>query len=165
MGIGLYICREIIAKHNGTLWVESEIGAGSTFNFTLPIIEEKRIEMQGKKIMICDDDDSILEVLQMMLEIDGHTVFLENNSTNLIKQINNINPDILLMDLWMPVLSGDQLLRTIRTTDELKDLPVIILSASVDGKEIANSAGADMFIAKPFDMDDVSSGVEKLLLV
>lgn len=121
--------------------------------------------MQGKKIMICDDDDSILEVLQMMLEIDGHTVFLENNSTNLIKQINNINPDILLMDLWMPVLSGDQLLRTIRTTDELKDLPVIILSASVDGKEIANSAGADMFIAKPFDMDDVSSGVEKLLLV
>ncbi|REC42771.1 response regulator [Chryseobacterium piscium] len=120
--------------------------------------------MEGKKIMICDDDDSILEVLQMLLEIDGYTVYLENNSTNLIKQISNINPDLLLMDLWMPVLSGDQLLKTIRTTSELKNLPVIILSASVDGKEIASSAGADMFIAKPFDMDDVSSGIEKLLV-
>nr|WP_317126038.1 ATP-binding protein [Chryseobacterium sp. 5_R23647] len=41
MGIGLYICHEIIAKHNGTLWVESEIGVGSTFNFTLPIIKKE----------------------------------------------------------------------------------------------------------------------------
>ncbi|AZA60433.1 response regulator [Chryseobacterium indoltheticum] len=120
--------------------------------------------MEGKKIMICDDDDSILEVLQMMLEFDGYTVFLENNSTNLIKQINNVNPDLLLMDLWMPVLSGDQLLKTIRTTSELKNLPVIIFSASVDGKEIASSAGADTFIAKPFDMDDISSKIEGLLV-
>ena len=120
--------------------------------------------MEGKKIMICDDDDSILEVLQMMLEFDGYTVFLENNSTNLIKQINNVNPDLLLMDLWMPVLSGDQLLHTIRSTKELEDLPVIILSASVDGNDIATNAGANAFIAKPFDMDDITLKIEKVLL-
>lgn len=121
--------------------------------------------MESKKIMICDDDPGILEVLEMMLEIEGYTVFTESNSTNLIKQINHTVPDLLLMDLWMPVLSGDQLLRTIRGTRELENLPVIILSASVDGNEIATNSGANGFIAKPFDMDDVSSEIQKLLSV
>lgn len=120
--------------------------------------------MGNKKIMVCDDDDGILEVLEMMLEVEGYTVFTENNSTNLIKHINQTLPDLLLMDLWMPVLSGDQLLRTIRGTKELEDLPVLILSASVDGNEIATNSGADGFIAKPFDMDDVSLKIQNLLL-
>ncbi|MCD9854455.1 response regulator [Epilithonimonas sp. JDS] len=120
--------------------------------------------MNNKKIMICDDDPGILEVLEMMLEIEGYTVFTESNSTNLIKEINNTLPDLLLMDLWMPVLSGDQLLRTIRGTKELEHLPVIILSASVDGNEIANNAGANGFIAKPFDMDDVSTKIQNILV-
>ena len=119
--------------------------------------------MENKKIMICDDDDGILEVLQMMLEIEGYTVFTESNSTNLIKHIHQTLPDLLLMDLWMPVLSGDQLLRTIRGTKELENLPIIILSASVDGNEIATSSGADGFIAKPFDMDNVSLKIQNLL--
>lgn len=119
--------------------------------------------MEGKKIMICDDDAGILEVLEMMLEIEGYTVYTESNSTNLIKEINNNKPDLLLMDLWMPVLSGDQLLRTIRGTKELEALPVIILSASVDGNEIASNAGANGFIAKPFDMDSVSMKIQDML--
>lgn len=120
--------------------------------------------MEGKKIMICDDDLGILEVLEMMLEIEGYTVITESNSTNLIKGINQTFPDILLMDLWMPVLSGDQLLRTIRSTKELENLPVIILSASVDGKQIASNSGANDFISKPFDMDVVSMKIKNLLI-
>ena len=114
--------------------------------------------------MICDDDPGILEVLEMMLEIEGYTVFTESNSTNLIKEITTILPDLLLMDLWMPVLSGDQLLRTIRSSKELENLPVIILSASVDGNDIATNAGADAFIAKPFDMDDITLKIQEILL-
>ena len=120
--------------------------------------------MKSKKIMICDDDPGILEVLEMMLEIEGYTVFTESNSTNLIKEITTILPDLLLMDLWMPVLSGDQLLRTIRSSKELENLPVIILSASVDGNDIATNAGADAFIAKPFDMDDITLKIQEILL-
>lgn len=119
--------------------------------------------MEGKKIMICDDDHGILEVLEMMLEIEGFTVFTESNSTNLLNEIKRNTPDLLLMDLWMPVLSGDQILKMIRTTEDYKNLPVIILSASVDGKEIANNAGADDFIPKPFNMDDIISNINHLL--
>lgn len=119
--------------------------------------------MNNQKIMICDDDAGILEVLEMMLEMEGFSVSTENNSTNLLKEISNIKPDLLLMDLWMPVLSGDQLLKTIRTTPEFKKLPVIIFSASVDGKHIAKDADANDFIAKPFDMDNVVNTIRKVL--
>jgi len=120
--------------------------------------------MEGKKIMICDDDLGILEVVEMMLEIEGYTVFKESNSTNLLSEIKRVSPDLLLMDLWMPVLSGDQILKIIRSTEELKKLPVIILSASVDGREISSEAGANAFIPKPFNMDEMISDISNLLV-
>ncbi|RZJ39253.1 MAG: response regulator [Chryseobacterium sp.] len=119
--------------------------------------------MENKKIMICDDDLGILEVLEMMLELEGFQVYTESNSTNLMQQIRQNTPDLLLMDLWMPVLSGDQLLKTIRTSPELTSLPVIILSASVDGNQIAQNAGANAFVPKPFNMDDIISVVKSTL--
>lgn len=119
--------------------------------------------MEGKKIMICDDDLGILEVLEMMLELEGYTVFKESNSSNLMNEIKRTSSDLLLMDLWMPVLSGDQVLKTIRTTKEFQNLPVIILSASVDGSKIASNAGANDFIAKPFNMDEMITTINHLL--
>lgn len=119
--------------------------------------------MTSKKIMICDDDQGILDVLQIFLELEGFTVFPEINSTNLIKEINKNEPDLLLLDLWMPLLSGDQVLKIIRNTEGIKDLPVIVLSASVDGSTIANDLGANSFIAKPFDLDDVRLKIGDIL--
>ena len=119
--------------------------------------------MEGKKIMICDDDQGILDVVEMMLEIEGYTVFKESNSSNLMNEIKRTSPDLLLMDLWMPVLSGDQVLKAIRTTRQFEDLPVIILSASVDGSQIATNAGANGFIAKPFNMDDMIRTINDLI--
>lgn len=120
--------------------------------------------MNNQKIMICDDDSGILEVMQMILEMEGFIVYTENNSTNLLKEISGIRPNLLLMDLWMPVVSGDQLLKTIRMTQEFQKLPVIIFSASVDGEEIAKNAGADAFIAKPFDVNNIANTVRDILL-
>jgi DNA-binding response OmpR family regulator len=120
--------------------------------------------MNSKKIMVCDDDQGILDVLQMLLESEGFTVFTEINSTNLIKQIHIDNPDLILLDLWMPLLSGDQVLKAIRSTNEIKNLPVIVLSASVDGDDIASDAGANDFVAKPFDLDVIVSKIRNLLV-
>jgi len=119
--------------------------------------------MENKKIMVCDDDQGILDVLQMLLESEGFDVITEINSTNLIREMNTNLPDLLLLDLWMPVLSGDQVLKTLRTMEEFKNLPVIVLSASVDGNSIANGAGATDFVPKPFDMDDLIIKIRGLL--
>ncbi|RYG02794.1 MAG: response regulator, partial [Chitinophagaceae bacterium] len=71
------------------------------------------------------------------------------------------SPNLVVLDLWMPVLSGDQVLKMIRENAVTKDVPVIVISASTDGKEIANKAGATAFLAKPFDVDELINMVEK----
>lgn len=119
--------------------------------------------MDSKKIMICDDDQGILDVLQMLLELEGFEVLPQINSINIIKEILMHSPDLLLLDLWMPLLSGDQVLKVIRSTPGIKQLPVIVLSASGDGNKIAMEVGADSFIAKPFDLDDITSKIKSLL--
>jgi DNA-binding response OmpR family regulator len=117
----------------------------------------------SKKIMVCDDNQGILDILEMLLESEGFDVITEINSTNLIKELKTQTPDLLLLDLWMPVLSGDQILKIIRTTSEYEKLPVIVFSASVDGNTIAENAGANAFVPKPFDMDDLVGKIRGLL--
>lgn len=114
--------------------------------------------------MVCDDDQGILDVIQMLLETENFTVFTEIHSPNLINNIKTNSPDLLLLDLWMPFMAGDEILKIIRASKEIKDLPVIVLSASVDGSDIAEDAGANAFIAKPFDMNDLISKVKGLLM-
>jgi len=119
--------------------------------------------MDAKKIMVCDDDQGVLDVIEMMLDSSGYTAFTEINSTNLISEIKKNEPDLILLDLWMPVLSGDQVVRAIRADQNISHLPVIILSASRDGDDIAMEAGADAFLSKPFDMDELIDTIEDLL--
>lgn len=113
--------------------------------------------------MVCDDDQGVLDVIEMMLDSSGYTAFTEINSTNLISEIKKNQPDLVLLDLWMPVLSGDQVVRAIRADQNISHLPVIILSASRDGDDIAMEAGADAFLSKPFDMDELIDTIEDLL--
>lgn len=119
--------------------------------------------MDKKKIMVCDDDQGILDVLQMLLEIEGFEVLPQINSVHIIKEILKQSPDLLLLDLWMPQLSGDQILKVIRDTPTIKKLPVIVISASGDGNKIAMEVGADSFLAKPFDLNEIIAEINSLL--
>ncbi len=119
--------------------------------------------METKRIMICDDDEGILEVLELYLELEGYVVFTVANSIKLVEQITLHSPDLLLLDLWMPLLSGDQAIRIIRESDMLSALPIVVLSASVDGAAVASAMGADGFIAKPFDLDDIKLNIDRII--
>ncbi len=119
--------------------------------------------MGSKKILICDDDEGILDVLELILEETGHTVIPEINSLNVRAVLDKQQPDLVILDLWMPVLSGDQILQMIRSTPAYQDLPVIIISASRDGEQIASEHSASAFIAKPFDYDNLLAVVDKLI--
>lgn len=119
--------------------------------------------MDSKKILVCDDDQGIVDVLEVMLEMQGFTPITEIDSTKVVKKIHENKPDLILLDLWMPLISGEQILRSIRSIEDLKDIPVIVFSASVEGDAIAFEAGADSFIAKPFDMNEIISKINLLL--
>lgn len=113
--------------------------------------------------MVCDDDHAILEVVELMLEIDGYDVIKVDDSTKLLEKLRTDCPDLLLLDLWMPVISGEQILKSLRSDDSLKNLPVVMFSASLDGASIAEQADANAFLPKPFDMEKLSSIVNQVL--
>ena len=106
-------------------------------------------------ILVVEDDKDLNNAYKIILESENHAVVSAFNGKEALKALNDFEPDLILLDLWMPLLSGEQILRTIRSTDSMKDIPVIVFSASVHGDDIAFEAGADDFIAKPFDMNDL----------
>lgn len=117
----------------------------------------------GKKVMICDDDRGILEMLEMMLEDYGYSVTTESSSIGLLHDLHNDQPDLLLLDIWMPVLSGDQILKQMKRDPQLNTMPVIMYSASSEGQLIAKNSGADAYIDKPFDLDDLVKKIQSLI--
>lgn len=119
--------------------------------------------IKDKKILVVDDDQGILEMLELLLDDDGYEVILEPNSVNALKTIEKQHPDLILLDIWMPVISGDQILRTLKTDLKTSSIPVLMYSASTDGKLIAESSGADDFLSKPFDITQLLSAIETLL--
>lgn len=118
--------------------------------------------MDHKKILVCDDDLGILEMLELILE-DDYQVIIEPNSVNALKNIASQRPDLILLDIWMPVISGDQILRELKADPVTSAIPVLMYSASTEGQAIATASGADSFLAKPFDINELLERVEMLL--
>ena len=115
-----------------------------------------------KKIVICDDDAIILSVLELALKSEFREVYLVLKSRELIASIVEIDPDILILDIDMPWLSGDDILRELRASEKHRNIPVIMMSASSRGKQLAFECGADAFLAKPFELDDLFLLVDKM---
>jgi len=113
--------------------------------------------MSSRKVLVCDDDKDILEMLEVALEVNGFDVVSEGDSTLVIGAIEKAKPDAVLLDLWMPLMSGDEIVRKLRADGKNKNLPVVVISASQDGKDVAMKAGADYYLEKPFDVDKLVS--------
>jgi CheY-like chemotaxis protein len=96
-------------------------------------------------------------MIEIILSDEDLELISVTNSLELFSVIDKEQPDLLLLDLWMPVLNGDQILRELRKHPEYRLLPVVVMSASRDGKEIAEMAGATEYIAKPFELDNFTN--------
>ncbi|WDF70732.1 response regulator [Sphingobacterium oryzagri] len=115
------------------------------------------------KVVICDDDDGILSMLEMIVESTGASVETESNSAKLLPRLENSQPALLIIDLWMPNMPGDAIVRRLREQEKYNDVYILCISASVNGQQVAMEAGADKFIAKPFDIYDVLSVVQDVV--
>ena len=116
-----------------------------------------------KKIFIFDDNLEILELCTEILEDLGCQVNT-SATTNLIeKQVTEFMPDLIFMDNWLPDMSGIEATKLLKGNDDLKNIPVIYFSANSNISELAAEAGADDFIAKPFDIDQFENIVQKYI--
>ena len=114
-----------------------------------------------KKIFIFDDNLEILELCTEILEDLGCQVNTSATTNSIEKQVTEFMPDLIFMDNWLPDMSGIEATRLLKANDDLKNIPVIYFSANSNISELAAEAGADDFIAKPFDIDQFESIVQK----
>ncbi|WP_153795952.1 response regulator [Foetidibacter luteolus] len=117
----------------------------------------------NKKALVCDDDEGILDVISLVLENVNIQSLTETNSLNIYERVEQEKPDIILIDLWMPGLGGDEVTKTLKNNPETKNIPVVIISASREGKKIARESGAEEFIRKPFDINNLVTTISHYL--
>ncbi len=107
-----------------------------------------------KKIMIADDDPGIVDAIEMLLEFEGYYVTSTVDGATVLDMKDEL-PDLLLLDIWMSGEDGRDICKKLKQVESTKNIPVIMISASRDIKESAMAAGADDFLAKPFEMSDL----------
>ncbi len=120
--------------------------------------------MSDNCVLIYEDDEGITEIIRLVLEGKGYHVITQSNSTNIYSKIEEVKPDLILLDLWMPGLSGEEITRQLKADASTEHLPVIIISANKDAEKIASNAGATAFLAKPFDISALEDIVDEHIL-
>jgi DNA-binding response OmpR family regulator len=115
-----------------------------------------------KRVMIADDDPGILDAVEAMLEFGGYQVSSTPNGATLL-EITDDFPDLLLLDIWMPGTDGRDVCKQLKAQESSRKMPIIMISASTELERSAKEAGADDFMEKPFDMDELLQKIEYYL--
>ncbi len=118
--------------------------------------------IKAKKIIVVDDNPAILDALKIMLEEDGYIVeTTQDGATVTTQNATRPLPDLYLLDIWMAGMDGPEICKYLKGSEATKHIPIVMASATKDIERISKEAGADDFISKPFQMDDMLALVAK----
>jgi len=117
------------------------------------------------KILIAEDERDIRDLVAFTLRFAGHEVFTAANGEEAVEMAPNVNPDLILMDVRMPRMTGYQACKIMKANPELKDIPVVFLTARGQESEIQEGldAGAEEYLLKPFAPDHLTTRVKAVL--
>ena len=118
-----------------------------------------------RKILVVDDDLDILRLVTFSLEKSGYEVLTAVNGKEGLEKATNDRPDIILLDLMMPFMDGAEMLERLKETPDMKDVPVIVLTARCEQQDIAAICvhGVSDYVLKPFNLAELMEKIENVL--
>ena len=175
LGLGLAIVKSLVSMHGGSITVESAgASQGSEFTVRLPVLDVKqrpakaqvespRLTAQQavmRRIMIVDDNEDSAQVLAEVLELIGHDTHIAHDAPSALQTVSGFAPDVILMDIGLPVMDGYELARAIRAMTDLRSPRLIALTGygQESDRQRAFEAGFDEHLVKPIR-------IERLLFV
>ena len=178
-GLGLAITKKLVELMNGEISVDSIVGKGSIFTIKIREvsvasvdhgIEERELEIEdisfyNQKVLVVDDIQSNRLLLNEILNIYGLNVLEAKNGKEAINIAKNQNPDIILMDLRMPVMDGYEVIKKLKGDSKLKIIPVIVLTASAmkTSEEGIKKINSDGYLRKPISRPELLAELKKYL--
>jgi len=189
LGLGLSIVRHIVEMHGGSVHVASEgLGKGATFRVELPvmIVHPERCGetrehpasqraspltplggLGGVRVLAIDDEEDALGLLRVVLETAGAEVVTESSAAAALERIEQIRPDVLVVDIGMPSMSGLDFISRVRNaaSHDVRDIPAAALTAFArsDDRTRALKSGFEMHLAKPVDPGELVASVATLV--
>ncbi|NLI76485.1 MAG: response regulator [Candidatus Riflebacteria bacterium] len=180
VGLGLTICRRLVDRMRGRLWLESEEGTGSRFHVEVAFRVAGAVEaaagpearaagdvapLPPLRVLVAEDDRASSLLLQSLLRKLGHTVETVDSGAGAVAAVQAGGFDLVLMDVQMPDLNGLEATRAIRRDPAQKDLPIVAVTAHAMAEHEADclAAGMNGYLSKPFGREQLESVIRRVL--
>lgn len=175
-GIGLAIVQQLVHLNDGQIEVSSEVGRGSVFTVSFPLVERsdeknsawdgksgEHVSLRGRSILVLEDDANARHILKKLLETRGATVILSESIASAVPHIEDESLNLIITDIGLHRENGLSFIEQVR--QHSTKIPIIVLSGSAfqEDKQRALDAGANDFVAKPFDARSLLTSTARLL--